>query len=146
MIALKTSCIFILVVCQLIFLDKTCQSQFHWGKNYDMEADHLRTLLQKYAANQDLTSLDSIPKVITFCVLTLPSKNNNIPHGYFTFLMKHIFCIQETHAMDRRQENPRGVLEPIRKFLLVNKKYWVGKKYPSNLAKRSEYYPKPRLI
>ena len=52
----------------MIFLDKTCQSQFHWGKNYDMEADHLRALLQKYAANQDLTSLDSIPKEITFCV------------------------------------------------------------------------------
>ena len=70
MIAPKTSCVFILVVCQLVFLNNPCYSQFHWGKNYDMEADHLRTLLQNYVADQEQRSMESIPKVIIFCVLS----------------------------------------------------------------------------
>ena len=66
MFVLKRGCIVVLVVFQLIFLDKTCHSQFHWGKNYEMEADNLRALLQRYASNQVARTLENVPKVFLF--------------------------------------------------------------------------------
>ena len=66
MFVFKRGCIVVLVVFQLIFLDRTCHSQFHWGKNYEMEADNLRSLLQRYASNQVPKTLENIPKVILF--------------------------------------------------------------------------------
>ena len=63
MFVFKRGCIVVLVVFQLIFLDKTCHSQFHWGKNYEMEADNLRALLQRYASNQVPKTMENVPKV-----------------------------------------------------------------------------------
>ena len=66
MFVFKRGCIVVLVVFQLIFLDRTCHSQFHWGKNYEMEADNLRALLQRYASNQVPKTLENVPKVMFF--------------------------------------------------------------------------------
>ena len=72
MFVFKRGCIVVLVVFQLIFLDRTCHSQFHWGKNYEMEADNLRALLQRYASNQVPKTLENVPKVILFLKMEYP--------------------------------------------------------------------------
>ena len=63
MFVTKPSYVILLVVFQMIFLDKTCHSQFHWGKNYQMEADNLRALLERYASAENLKPLEITPKV-----------------------------------------------------------------------------------
>ena len=72
MFVFKRGCIVVLVVFQLIFLDRTCHSQFHWGKNYEMEADNLRALLQRYASNQVQKTLENVPKVMFFFKMEYP--------------------------------------------------------------------------
>ena len=62
----KPSYIIVLFLCQSIFLDKICYCQFHWGKNYQMEADNLRALLERYASEENVSPVEITPKVTFF--------------------------------------------------------------------------------
>ena len=63
MFDLKPNYIILLFLCQSIFLDNFCYGQFHWGKNYQMEADNLRALLERYASEENVRPVEITPKV-----------------------------------------------------------------------------------
>ena len=66
MFDLKPSRIIVIFLCQSIFLDNVCYCQFHWGKNYQMEADNLRALLERYASDENVRPVEITPKVTLF--------------------------------------------------------------------------------
>ena len=66
MFDLKPNYIIVLFLCQSIFLDNFCYCQFHWGKNYQMEADNLRALLERYASEENVRPVEITPKVTFF--------------------------------------------------------------------------------
>ena len=66
MFDLKPSRIIVIFLCQYIFLDNVCYCQFHWGKNYQMEADNLRALLERYASDENVRPVEITPKVTLF--------------------------------------------------------------------------------
>ena len=61
---MKIDVLFVLGLCSFIFLDNTCYSQFHWGKNHRLAAERLRQFLK--GINPSKMEMEAISQVRVF--------------------------------------------------------------------------------
>lgn len=59
----KRYSVIIFLLLQSIFLENTCNGQFHWAKNYRLEAEKLRELLQRITQDGQGSQLQTSSKV-----------------------------------------------------------------------------------
>ena len=85
----NSKCFYILILLtfETVFLQSKCNGQFHWGKNYKLEAELLRDMFARVEAQRYLTTT---PKV---GIVTMQRKYKSIYFDQFAFLGV-IFSIQ----------------------------------------------------
>ena len=130
-------------VLQLILLGNPCEGQFHWGKNYRLEANTLANLL---LGNED--SVDENVKV-SLVYNRLPSKtqynNNHIYKNSVQFYIKIQEEGQES-AVVKVDSSSNDPLDPIRSFLLTRNLRALENSPLSQTLMKSPRLFKPKIL